>query len=240
MIDFQAFIPSLSKIILVAPIALVITIISILLVSFLKKRYEMRTAYTRKIFHFIIFTSAAVLQFFLGLQATVIFGSIVAVAVLYALYKGHGDYFYESLARPRDAPHQSKFIIIPLFSTALGGVVSNLFFPQTAFIGYLVGGWGDAIGEPVGSKWGKHPYNVPTIYGVAATRTLEGSTAVALVSFLVCIPAMLSFGLALSTVLFYALITAIAAMLVEAVSSHGTDNFTVQVATAALTYYLLV
>lgn len=234
------FLPSLDQLLTVVPIAIVITLLAILLVSVLKKKYEMRTAYTRKIFHFIIFTSAAILQYYLGLQATVIFGSVVSIAVLYSVFKGDGDYFYESLARPKDAPHRSKFIIIPLFSTALGGVVSNVFFPQTAFIGYLVGGWGDAIGEPVGSKWGKHPYNVPTLFGVPATRTLEGSLAVATVSFLVCIPAMLSFGIALYSVLLYALITAIVAMLVEAVSSHGTDNFTVQIAAAALSYYLLV
>jgi len=38
-------------------------------------------------------------------------------------------------------------------------------------------GWGDAVGEPVGTRFGRHPYRVPSLAGVPATRTLEGSLA---------------------------------------------------------------
>jgi phytol kinase len=199
----------------------------------LRVKEHVITPYTRKIFHFLIFTMAAVLQTGIGLKAVVIFGCWTSAAVLIAVWRGNGNPFYEALARSKDAPHSSLFILIPLASTAVGGLLSNLFFPETAFMGYLVAGWADAIAEPVGTRWGKHSYSVPSLFGVRATRSLEGSSAVLLIGMIAVIICGAVLDIEIKRILVLALVCGPAATLVEAFSHHGLDNLTVQLAVSA-------
>lgn len=185
-----------------------------------------RTPYTRKVFHFIIFSSATIIHFTAGPQATSVYGAVVFLGVLHAVARGDGYSFYEALARPTDAPKRSLHVIVPLISTALGGVASNFIAGPLAPVGYLVGGWGDAVGEPVGTRWGKHRFQVATLGGVKATRSLEGCAAVFILSFLAAFFAM---GMLDQNDLFLrALTIATVAVIVESISPHGLDNFTVQ------------
>lgn len=237
--SIEKFIPSASFIQSYAVwIVLYIAIIAFL-VGFLKVKLNVRTAYTRKLFHFFIFTAAAILQFLYGLQATVVFGVSVVLLILFAVLKGQHNGLYKALARDSDQPYATRFIVLPLLATAAGGVLSNVFFPAFAFVGYLVGGWGDAIGEPVGSKWGKHKYKVPTLFGVKATRSFEGSLAVFIVSAFICFGVFSFLSYTTHTALIYALIVAFCATLTEAFSSHGLDNLTMQFVTAMVSTYLL-
>jgi phytol kinase len=201
-----------------------------------KRRW--RVGYTRKLFHFFIFTAAGLLQLRWGLPVVVVFGTAISLLVLWAVYRGPKSPFYLALARPSDAPKERLFILIPLLTTAVGGVLANLFFGQWAAIGYLVGGWGDAIGEPVGSRWGRHRYNVPSMAGVAATRSLEGSAAVFVVSAGVAFLGLQAQGIPLHTAIPWALLIAGAATGVEAISTHGLDNLTIQLAAAGTAYWL--
>lgn len=200
---------------------------------------QWRVGYTRKLFHFFIFTAAGVLQLRWGLPVVVVFGTAISLLVLWGVYKGTKSAFYQALARPSDAPQESLFILIPLVTTAAGGVLANLFFGSWAAIGYLVGGWGDAIGEPVGSRWGRHRYKVPSMAGVAATRSLEGSASVFAVSTLVAFLGLQAQGLLHADALLYALLIAAAATAVEAISTHGLDNLTIQLAAAGMAYWLI-
>ena len=200
---------------------------------------KVKTAYTRKIFHFYIFTMAGILHLAAGLPAVVLFGGIVSGCVFYALIRGDNHPFYEAMARPQDAPHRSFFIVVPLVTTALGGVLSNLFFTQFAYLGYFVGGWGDAVGEPVGAKWGNHRYKVPSLLGVSATRSLEGSLAVLMAGSLVAFLGLSAIGLPFSQALYVALACGAAGAMVEAISTHGMDNLTIQLAAAGMAYLLL-
>ena len=234
----EAAIPSLRLIILATPIILIYTYLAAAYSARLKKR-GVRTPYTRKVFHIIIFTGACALQLAFGLSAVVLFGSLVAAAVLYAVWRGDDFGFYEALARPTDAPRRSLFIIIPLVTTALGGVLANLFFGKFAVAGYLVGGWGDAVGEPVGSRFGKHKYSVPSLAGVPATRSIEGSAAVALVGFAAAVIALFGLGYDWPVIMKTAALCALGSALVEAVSNHGLDNLTIQVAAAGICFVLL-
>ncbi|HUG52548.1 MAG TPA: hypothetical protein VMR21_03065 [Vicinamibacteria bacterium] len=209
------------------------------LAAWLRVRRGVRTPYTRKIFHFVIFTTAAVLQATLGLPAVVLFGSLVSLIVLHAVWRGDGHPLYEALARPTDAPHRTLFVMVPLATTALGGLLANLFFPAYAYLGYLVGGWGDAIGEPVGTRYGRHRYAVPSLAGVRATRSLEGSAAVMATGTLAASLALLAAGTPLPAVLAVGAACGVAGALVEAVSSHGLDNLTVQVAAAGVAAWML-
>lgn len=224
--------PDARMVLLLGPPLLAFAVASAAFAGWLRARRGVRTAYTRKIFHFLIFTTAAVLQAAVGLPAVALFGGIVSTIVLYAVWRGDGFPFYEALARPTDAPRRSLFILVPLATTALGGVLANLFFPRYAYLGYLVGGWGDAVGEPVGSRFGRHRYAVPSLAGVRATRSLEGSAAVVATGAAAAVLALLAGGAALPTALAVGAVCGVAGGLVEAVSSHGLDNLTVQLAAA--------
>jgi phytol kinase len=203
------------------------------------RRHGVRTAYTRKLYHFAIFTIAGAVHLWLGPPGVAAYGAGVVAVVLFGVWRGPGDWFYEALARPADEPRRTLFILVPLATTALGGVLANLFVPAFAHIGYLVCGWGDAVGEPVGARWGRHRYRVPGLAGVPATRSLEGSAAVFAVSVLAAFVGLVASGGAPARAAGAALAIAAAAAVVEAFSNHGLDNLTVQVAAAAVAAALL-
>lgn len=209
--------------------------------GWLKVKVKVRTPYTRKIFHFIIFSAAGLLQYYYGLHSVTLMGIIVFLIVLIAVWIGERLWFYNALARETDRPYERRFILFPLMATALGGILSNIFFPSTAYIGYFVGGWGDAVGEPVGTKWGKHRYTVPTLFGVRATRSIEGSFAVMLVStlitFICLINLFASYGY--SNILLMSFTCGIAGAAVEAISSHGLDNLTIQLCASGVLHLLI-
>ena len=234
----EPFLPSWSLLAWLAPASVAYAGGASALAGHLRARRGVRTPYTRKIFHFIIFTAAGLLQIFLGLPAVVIFGSVTSLFVLHAVWRGDGYPFYEAMARPTDAPRRTLFILIPLVTTALGGVLSNVFFPAWAFVGYLVCGWGDAVGEPVGTKWGRHRYSVPSMLGVPSTRSLEGSAAVCIAGTLATAAALALMGFGWSSILLIAVGAGVAGALVEAISTHGLDNLTVQVAASAAAAFL--
>lgn len=235
----EEWIPSPKKIVLLSPPLIIYLFLSAFFAGFLNRDRGMATAYTRKVFHVCIFMMAGILQLLAGLSAVVLFGTLTALAVLYAVWRGEEFPFYESMARPSDRPRRSLFIIIPLATTALGGIVSNLLFGSVAYIGYLVTGLGDAAGEPVGKRWGRLSYQVPSLAGVPAKRTIEGSAAVLFVSITVAFLALWVEGNPFGTAFRAALYCGFAATLVEAVSNHGLDNFTIQIASTAVVYFLL-
>jgi len=236
----QPFIPDPALAAALAPLSLLYAWAAARWAGHLRVRREVRAPYTRKIFHFTIFTAASVIQAVFGVAGTVVFGSVVALVVLHAVWRRDGYPFYEALARPTDAPHRTLFILIPLLTTALGGVLANILTGQFALVGYLVGGWGDAVGEPVGTRWGKHRYKVPSLAGVPATRSLEGSAAVLLVGAAAAFLGLtLGLGVAAGTAAWVALACGAAGAAVEAFSSHGLDNLTVQVTGAVVAWWLL-
>ena len=231
--------PGLKMIILLTPFCLVYTYISASLAGWLRLVRGVRVGYTRKVFHFLIFTMACIVQAIGGVQGTVLFGSIVCCCVMYAMFRGDGFGFYEAMARSSDTPHRTLYIFVPMVTTALGGVIANIFFQPVAMIGYLVGGWGDAVGEPVGAKWGKHKYKVFSMMGVPATRSIEGSAAVMTAAFLAAFAGLMLLGAPLGLAVSVSVICALAACLTEALSTHGLDNLTVQVVACAVVYFLI-
>jgi phytol kinase len=235
----DALVPDLATAAAVVPLTLAYAVAAAAFVGWLRMKRGVRTAYTRKIFHFLILSVALLVQLRWGAGGVVVFGSVVALLVLAAVMRGDGFAFYEALARPSDAPHRTMFIIVPLVTTALGGALANLLFPLWAPIGYMVVAWGDAIGEPVGTRWGRHRYKVPSLAGVPATRSLEGSTAVLLASAAAAAVALLAMGTEPAAVLRAAPLIGVAAALVEAVSNHGLDNLTLQLAAAGTAWLLL-
>lgn len=233
------FVPSAAVLVVVAPLALVWACGAAAFVAWLHTRHHVRTPYTRKIFHFLIISVAAVVHLAWGLPGVSSYGAVVAAVVLVAVARGDGYPFYEALARPSDAPERTLFILVPLFTTALGGVIANLLFPGWAHVGYLAVAWGDAVGEPVGTRWGRHRYRVPSLAGVPATRSLEGSAAVFVASSLAALIALAASPQAPGSMQLIALAVGATAAVVESFSTHGLDNLTVQVAAAAMAAFLV-
>lgn len=230
----ERFLPPASMLLELTGPLLAFSLLAAQIAGWMKKK-GIRTPYTRKTFHFLIFSAAGVLQYQFGVKAVTILGGLVFLIVLAAVLAGNRWWFFRALARETDHPHEKKFILLPLIATAAGGILSNLLFPSTAFIGYFVGGWGDAIGEPVGSRWGRHRYSVPTLFGVRAQRSLEGSAAVFLLSAIIATVCIVQVSaLPLGTVILWGLICGATAALVESFSSHGLDNMTIQVAAAGV------
>jgi phytol kinase len=231
---FLSSLPSLHTLLVVAPIALLYSSSIAWIVGWLRCVRNVRTAYTRKIFHFTIFTMATVVHLQWGLPGVTVLGIVTSCVVLYGVWRGSGNRFYEALARPADAPHRTMFIIVPLLTTIVGGVVSNTFFPFYAYVGYLVCGWGDAVGEPVGSRWGRHKYRVPSMSGVPAARSIEGSLAVFLFGSAAAIIGFYAYGSPPKNAVLVGLACGLAGAIVEAVSTHGLDNLTTQIAASAV------
>jgi phytol kinase len=198
-----------------------------------------RVAYTRKLFHFGVFSGAAAAHAAWGLSGTNAYGIAVALLVLAAIAGGEGHVVYEALARDSDRPRRSLFIVVPLVTTALGGLASALLAGGYASVGYLVAGWGDAVGEPIGVRWGRHPYRVPSLGGVPAVRTLEGSLGVFCAAWLAAAVALWSLGAGeWLSLLAVALACAAVGTVVEAISHHGTDNLTIQLAVSLVAAWL--
>ncbi|MFO1022122.1 MAG: hypothetical protein U0903_15735 [Planctomycetales bacterium] len=194
------------------------------------KSWGWRTGDTRKLFHVMIFTAAAGVRWFAGFGALIVFGVLVAGLVLGAVYRGPRSALFEALARPEDVPHRGWYVVIPLIATALGGVTAHLLGGRLGVVAFLVSGWGDAVGEPVGIRWGRHRYRILTRRGVACTRSWEGTFAVFGVSFLGAVVGLSLLGEAGGGLWGLSAMVALSATLIETVSPHGWDNFTVPVA----------
>lgn len=201
-------------------------------------RFHAPVAYSRKTFHLFVISGAAVVQIYTGLGGTCLYGSLATLLVLYGVCRGSGNLIYDALARESDHPRERHFIVLPLGMTILGGIISNILFFPWAPVGYIACAWGDAVGEPVGSRWGRHRYRVPSLLGVPAQRSLEGSAAVFLAATIATASAFYLLNMGPNGSLALGLLSGLTTAATEAVSHHGTDNFTIQVVVSAVAYYV--
>jgi phytol kinase len=232
--------PSPTIIILSAAVALVWSYSCLSLAAHLKVNVGVRTGYTRKLFHVLIFVSAVFANAFGGFWAVCVFGMMVSLVVGVAVFRGNGDRFYEALAREQDGPNRTYYVVIPYFATLIGGMISNVIFGPLAVVGYLVGGLGDAAGEPAGVRWGRHPYKT-SASGALVNKTIEGSLAVlvaSVVALLIAVSITSELSLDLRS-LFVLPLIAILCTLVEAFSPRGWDNVPMQVVPTVLAAILL-
>src|SRR5215471_17797461 len=236
LIFIESNTPPIRTILTLGPLFLAWTYCCLSLAGYLKSKRRLKTGYTRKTFHVLIFITAATLQQTLGLPLVCLFGAMTTMVLAYAVLRGAGHPMYEAIARERDEPYRTYYIIIPYLATLAGGIAGNLWFGPASLIGYLVGGLGDAAGEPVGTRWGRRRYTVPTLSSVKTTRTIEGSIGVFIASVVAVAAGILlspGFGLKPQSLIAIPLIASASALL-EAVSPHGWDNATMQVGPAFL------
>lgn len=233
--------PSPTAILVGSPPGLIWAYVCLYLSGYLKKVKGLRTGYTRKIFHFLIFMTVVFIHVVSGLPIVCLFGGMTTIVIFYAVLRGPGHLLYEGIAREEDEPLRTFYIIVPYFSTLIGGITSNILFGQLAVVGYLVAGLGDAIGELVGTRWGKHRYRIPAFGGVKPSRSYEGSAAV----LIACLAAIVM-GIVLcpqleleSRSLFLIPLFSFACTFFEAVSPRGLDNAVLQIIPSFLASYFL-
>ena len=207
----------------------------------LKRRAGWPTGYTRKFFHFLIFFTAVGLHLWAGMPAVNILGLGMGIYVILIVRSGDGNFFFEALAREKDSPRRGYFIVLPYLTTALGGLLSNWLFGACAIMGYLVGGAADAVAEPVGVRFGRHRYRVPSLRKVeTAERSVEGSVSVLIVSFILSVVFFSAYyHLPSSHSLLSSILLSVAVVFVEAASPHGADNLTIQVTASGLASFFL-
>ena len=119
MLDSFIYLPLIGVFLAFALVALFWSYCCLSFAGYLKSRAGLRTAYTRKIFHVLIFVSAVVVQGFGGFVAVCVFGMMVSIVVGHALLCGPGNRLYEALAREQDGPHRTYYIVVPYFATWL-------------------------------------------------------------------------------------------------------------------------
>ena len=234
-IDARTFV----RLVLMAPLALVWAHCCLRFAAHLKTKLDLQTGYTRKVFHVLIFVSAVFVQVIGGFVAVCVFGAMVSIVVAHAVVAGAGNRLYEAIAREQDGRLRTYFVVVPYFATLIGGLASSVFFGPLAVVGYLVGGLGDAAGEPVGTRWGKHRYRATGT--TRSAKTVEGSIGVIGASAIA-----LAIAVAIRPELHFDLRAAIAVPaiaivcgLVEAFSPRGWDNVPMQFVPTVLVAVLL-
>jgi len=231
--------PALSDMLIGGAGALVWAYLCLFFAGYLRVKLGLRTGYTRKVFHLLIFVSAVLVHAFAGFVAVCLFGSMVSIVVAHAVIAGPGHCLYEAIAREQDGNHRTQFIIIPYFATLIGGLASSVLFGPLAIVGYLVGGLGDAAGEPIGTRWGRHHY---TPNRSSSTKTYEGSIGVVIASALALVIATVmrpEFHFDLRA-LFVIPFIAVVCGFVEAFSPRGWDNVPMQIVPTVMAAVLLV
>jgi phytol kinase len=235
------FIPPFPQLLYFCLLSAFAIVVSGVLAGALKKYARWKTGYTRKTLHFLIFFTAVGLHIWGGMPAVNILGLGMGIFVLYAIKAGDGNFFFESMAREKDHPRRGYFIVVPYLTTAAGGLLSNLVFGGCAIMGYALCGAADAIAEPVGVRFGKHKYKVPSLKKVRISeRSLEGSFSILFVSLALSLSFFVyHYQLPFARALVSSAILSVVIVLVEAISFHGADNLTIQVAASGLTFLFL-
>ncbi|HNM32245.1 MAG TPA: hypothetical protein PKM51_05810 [Chitinophagales bacterium] len=230
--------PPLSLISWLFPLSIIWSFAALYIAGVCKKNLGWATGYSRKVFHFLIFISALFYQQSYSVAGVFILGWSVSIVLLYSIFKGEGSLLYEAIAREKDAPHRTKYIVYSYVATLLGGILSNFFLQPFAIFGYVVTGFADAIAEPIGTRWGKHTYKVFSFdKNKKSYRSMEGSIAVFVATFF-SIYAVTYFTTTIHLNILYLAVVAFLCTLAEAVSPSGFDNFILQIVTTFLCSFL--
>lgn len=119
-------------------------------------------------------------------------------------------------------------LLLPLLWSQKGGKLSTS-------VGIMVMAWGDSFASILGKRWGQHRFSIK-----GNTKSLEGSIAMFIFSFLAALFCLLFFGsLESAHAIWLSAVVAGFATVVEAFSLWGTDNLFVPVLSALLCYALL-
>jgi phytol kinase len=219
--------PSLLEVMAIGPGAIILAWGQLSISRSLREWMACRAGHSRKLFHFQVFLTAAFLSSQYGLRPMCIYGVAVSfwAGVSIVDVRGLG----RALIRDEDAPRGRRYVVIPYLATLLGGLSTQVWLTSGAATGLLIVGVCDAIAEPVGLRWGRHPYVLSKVPWLkTATRTFEGSMAIALSSGVIFVMTASGVSMGDFPLALWVLGGALGVTLVEALSPHGGDNFTLQ------------
>jgi len=163
------------------------------------QRTGIRVNYTRKILHFVILLFPMALASVLPYDAslfTVVASGVVFVASLALFTKPLRDRSsvvataFGSFDRPEDRPFTLLWLSTQLVATYAVLVLMLVWLERyekaaLIYITVLVAGIGDGLAEPVGVRFGRHPYRTRALFTDRLyTRSLEGSACVLASGFL--------------------------------------------------------
>ncbi len=209
--------------------------------SYLKTKRNIRTGFTRKSFHFLVFITVSVINIVLGFSGVCLFGIIISAFIFFALIRQRSSGLYLALARENDAPKSTCYVIIPYISTLIGGLSLSYFFPEYVVLGYLICGLADASGEVIGTLYGKHRFQVKFLNFHNSFKSIEGCTSVFLLSFIVyvlfCYYQLHSISL---TMLGLICIASLLVTITEIITPKGFDNLTIQIIAVVVYVYLII
>jgi len=238
--EFISGLPELNSVIVLLVVFTAWAFLCSKIAAYLKTNRALKTGYTRKAFHFLVFISASVINLILGFSGVCLFGIIVSFFIFYALLKGKASGLYLALARETDHPHSTLYIFIPYLSTLIGGILINYFFPDLVIIGYLICGIADASGEVIGTMYGKHVYKVKLLNIHKAVKSLEGSGSILIISFLIyTVFSVITFQYLTFSILGLIFLSSLIVTAVEIITPKGFDNLTLQII-AILAYQNLI
>lgn len=200
---------------------------------------QRRFGLQRKVFHASVYSGAVPVLLNLGFWGLATYGSVVAFMVLVSGFLGGRSPLSGVFSRTVKGRETVGELLGPLLSTATGGLLGILLVGNLATVGFLVCGWGDGVGEPVGKRWGTRHYSPPWGSSTVETRTWEGSAAVFLVGSLGGWVALVTLGYPMGSAVLVGLAAGAAGAAAEGLSSSGTDNFWVQVIPSVVSWWCL-
>jgi len=208
--------------------------------AYLKTKKALKTGYTRKTYHFLVFISAAVINLIFGFTGVCLFGIIASCFIFYALIRREASGLYLALAREADHPNSALYIIIPYFSTVSGGILINYFYPELVILGYLICGLADASGEVIGTRFGKHRFRVRILNFHKSEKSLEGSGSVFIISFLIyTLYSIIAIQSPYTGMIFWILLSSLIVTVTEIITPKGFDNLSIQII-AVLIFRILI
>ncbi len=232
--------PDVSSVVLLLVIFAMWALLCARVAAYLKTKKALKTGYTRKVYHFLIFISAAIINLIFGFSGVCLFGIIVSCFIFYALLRRNTSGLYKALARETDYPNSTLYIIIPYLSTLFGGILINFFFPNYVIIGYLICGIADASGEVVGTLYGRHIFRVKLFNIHNSTKSLEGSGSILIISFLIySVYSIIAFQYLNLNLIVHIFLSSLIITAAEMITPKGFDNLTIQII-AVLAYQNLI
>lgn len=186
---------------------------------------------SRKYIHILLGNWWLIVMFFFD---SVIWAAILPLLFVFVNYFSHKYNLIKSMERADGEEKDTLgtvFYAVSLFLLVIFtfGVIKN---PWVGLLGIFTMAYGDGFAAVLGKKLKSKEFNI-----LGSTKTLYGSLTMFIVTFLIHI---LYFGIAgIEYFIIKAIIVAIFATLLEAVSIKGTDNIVVPILTAVLDWLLI-
>lgn len=229
---------------------LVVIIFSWCSTGYLRLQGYLRAGDARKINHILALAGVALwfgwLPIGMARASAIVTGVCILILVTLTCLFRHIKPFSWAFAantRPSDAPYESLLFWTSWLMSILALLIADLVFMdiQVSRTAALIVGISDGLAEPIGIRWGRHRYQVQwTNRMKPSVRSIEGSLCVAVSCFLIVVCSYASSGMLLWPQLIGgALLIALVLTIIEAISPHGWDNFTVPVSAAVMLHGVL-